>query len=251
MYEIDKKNLGHFIAEHRKEKGYTQKELACHLFISDKAVSKWETGASIPDASLWLPLAELLDVTVTELLMCEHMEAPAQMDSLQVEGLVKKAISFSNDNPAFRRRIKQQRIAVFCVCVIISCIENYILYLKNAMSEILYTLVPLAAIFGAYFLLLARDRLPACYDEQKFNFYSDGFFRIHIPGAALNNSNWPHIAAVGRIWSMAVLIAYPAVYGVLYLFFPAVWSSFGTYISLFLVLGGLFVPMYVVGRKFQ
>ncbi len=71
MYEIDKKKFGAFIAEHRKEKGYTQKELSERLFISDKAVSKWETGVSIPDAALWIPLADLLDVTGTELLMCQ------------------------------------------------------------------------------------------------------------------------------------------------------------------------------------
>ena len=46
MYEIDKKKLGSFIAELRKENRYTQKELAERLFLSDKAISKWETGVS-------------------------------------------------------------------------------------------------------------------------------------------------------------------------------------------------------------
>ena len=46
MYEIDKSKFGAFVAQLRKEKGYTQKELAAKLFISDKAVSKWETGVS-------------------------------------------------------------------------------------------------------------------------------------------------------------------------------------------------------------
>ena len=48
MFEIDKKEFGCFLAELRKEKGFTQKELAEKLFVSDKAVSKWETGGSIP-----------------------------------------------------------------------------------------------------------------------------------------------------------------------------------------------------------
>ena len=46
MFEIDRAKFGSFVAELRKEKGYTQKELASRLFISDKAVSKWETGVS-------------------------------------------------------------------------------------------------------------------------------------------------------------------------------------------------------------
>ena len=57
MFEIDKQKFGKFVAELRKEKGVTQKELAKELFISDKAISKWETGVSIPDTALLVPLA--------------------------------------------------------------------------------------------------------------------------------------------------------------------------------------------------
>ena len=46
----------------------TQKELAACLYVSDKAVSKWERGLSVPDISLLVPLAEQLNVTVAELL---------------------------------------------------------------------------------------------------------------------------------------------------------------------------------------
>lgn len=43
MFDIDKEKFGEFIAELRKEKGYTQKELADKLFLSNKTISKWET----------------------------------------------------------------------------------------------------------------------------------------------------------------------------------------------------------------
>ena len=46
MFEIDKEKFGALVSELRKEKGYTQKELAQQLYVSDKAVSKWETGVS-------------------------------------------------------------------------------------------------------------------------------------------------------------------------------------------------------------
>ena len=46
MFEIDKKKFGLFVAKLRKENHLTQKELASQLFISDKAISKWETGSS-------------------------------------------------------------------------------------------------------------------------------------------------------------------------------------------------------------
>lgn len=46
MFEIDKAQFGAFLSAQRKEKGYTQKELAQKLFLSDKAISKWERGVS-------------------------------------------------------------------------------------------------------------------------------------------------------------------------------------------------------------
>ena len=47
MYELDKAAFGHFLAQLRREKGMTQKELAATLYVSDKAVSKWERGESL------------------------------------------------------------------------------------------------------------------------------------------------------------------------------------------------------------
>ena len=72
MFEIDKEQFGALVSQLRKEKGLTQKEVAQQLFISDKAVSKWERGLSVPDIALLIPLADLLDVTVTELLQCKR-----------------------------------------------------------------------------------------------------------------------------------------------------------------------------------
>ena len=52
--------LDYFLAQLRREKGMTQKELAATLYVSDKAVSKWERGLSVPDISLLVPLALLI-----------------------------------------------------------------------------------------------------------------------------------------------------------------------------------------------
>ena len=58
MYEIEKERFGTFLNELRRERGMTQKELSQHLYVSDKAVSKWERGLSLPDVTLLLPLAD-------------------------------------------------------------------------------------------------------------------------------------------------------------------------------------------------
>ena len=60
--------IGRFIAERRKALGLTQRQLAEQLSVSDKAVSKWETGRGLPDVLLMPPLCAALGITVNDLL---------------------------------------------------------------------------------------------------------------------------------------------------------------------------------------
>ena len=68
---MDQLKIGKFIAEKRKEQSMTQAQLAEKLGITDRAVSKWETGKSLPDASIMLELCDLLKITVNDLLSGE------------------------------------------------------------------------------------------------------------------------------------------------------------------------------------
>ena len=73
---MDQIQIGKFIAEERKRKGYTQRALADILGISDKTISKWERGNGFPDVSLLLPLCNELEITVNELLSGERLQEP-------------------------------------------------------------------------------------------------------------------------------------------------------------------------------
>ena len=66
--------IGKFIAECRKKQKLTQAELAEKLNISDRAVSKWETGKSMPDSSIMLELCDILKINVNELLCGEVIQ---------------------------------------------------------------------------------------------------------------------------------------------------------------------------------
>ena len=68
---MDQVRSGRFIAEERKKKGYTQRQLAEKLNISDKTISKWECGNGFPEVSLLLPLCDELGITVNDLLSGE------------------------------------------------------------------------------------------------------------------------------------------------------------------------------------
>lgn len=99
MYELNKIAFGSFLAQLRREKGMTQKELAACLYVSDKAVSKWERGLSVPDISLLVPLAEQLNVTVAELLQGCRVEEEQRFTREETEELIRKALTFSAEPP--------------------------------------------------------------------------------------------------------------------------------------------------------
>ena len=65
---MDAGKTGKFIAKKRKDLNKTQNELAEKLHITDKAVSKWERGLSFPDISILIPLAEILNISLYDLL---------------------------------------------------------------------------------------------------------------------------------------------------------------------------------------
>ncbi|WP_018213266.1 helix-turn-helix domain-containing protein [Desulfitobacterium hafniense] len=69
---MDNKKFGEFIATLRKEKNWTQAELAQKLNVTDKAISKWERGLGFPDIKTIEPLADALGVSVLEIMQCEH-----------------------------------------------------------------------------------------------------------------------------------------------------------------------------------
>lgn len=252
MYSIDKEKFGAFVAQLRKEKGLMQKELAEKLYVSDKAVSKWERGLSVPDVGLLVPLAELLGVSVTELLEGRRIPKEEAMDSDQTEELVQKVIGMTAEENRGGRAGKGPALAL---CTLLGGLE---LCLMEAMGipweEIavcLGTVMLLMAIFGVYFCVLARERLPKYYDENRIAFISDGFLRMNLPGVYFNNNNWPHILRAAQLWCLLGLTLTPVLFFLLHTFLPKLWNTAGLYIILFLVLGGLFIPMTVVARKYE
>lgn len=78
---MDNIKTGGFIRELRKEKDMTQKQLADLLHITDRAVSKWERGVCAPDIALLEPLAEILGISIVELIQGERAEGPGEPEA--------------------------------------------------------------------------------------------------------------------------------------------------------------------------
>ncbi len=80
---MDSKIIGEFIKEQRALKNLTQKQLAEKLGVTDKAISRWETGKGIPDVSLLIPLSNALEVSVHEILLGEKIEEEKKIEKYE------------------------------------------------------------------------------------------------------------------------------------------------------------------------
>lgn len=91
---MDNQKFGQFIQHCRKEKGWTQQQLAEKLYVTDKAVSKWERGISFPDIRMIEPLAKVLDVSVAELMCGEKSKevTPNEHAAAAVENVIDVAV---------------------------------------------------------------------------------------------------------------------------------------------------------------
>ena len=90
------KKIGEFIAQKRKEKKLTQKELASILKVTDKAVSKWERGLGCPDVSILELLAKTLDVSILEILKGRKIENEV-IKVTEANDYVKETIEYSKN----------------------------------------------------------------------------------------------------------------------------------------------------------
>ena len=252
MFNIDKKKFGAFVAVLRKEKGITQKELSEQLCISDKAVSKWETGASLPDTALLIPLANLLEVSVTELLMCERIPQDDTLNPDKVEDIVKTAITYPDESPERAYHVKSKWIVIYGFSLLICCIGTFLNYTAaQPCTESLTTLALLNAVFGAYFCCFVRTKLSSFYDENSVNIFYDGPFHMNVPGVKFNNRNWPHIVRILRLSLCLCMILFPIINIVAGSIVADVWENIGKYVFLAMFLCGVLLPIYVVGKKYE
>src|SRR5574344_789676 len=87
---MDNEKIGQFIAQKRKQIPLTQAELAQKLCVSDRAVSKWERGKSLPDASLMVGLCSILKISLSELFAGEELSSERKPAALEEELLALK-----------------------------------------------------------------------------------------------------------------------------------------------------------------
>ena len=128
---MDPKKTGIIISNARKKLKMTQKDLADKLYVSDKAVSKWERGLCFPDISVLIPLTEILNISLYDLLRGE------KVNKKEVEETIKNTINYSN-NEIKRKKKKYITISsiIISIIVIISIISLIFINKNNDIGAI-------------------------------------------------------------------------------------------------------------------
>lgn len=157
---MDQVKIGRFIAECRKKESLTQMQLAEKLNITDRAVSKWETGKSLPDSSVMLELCSVLKITVNDLLSGEVIT----MDNYNKE-MENKLLEMVKQKEESDKRLLWIEI-VMGVCCVLPLIASVIIVLTVPMDEWLGTVIVSASIIP---LLIATPF--ALKIEQKAGYY--------------------------------------------------------------------------------
>lgn len=174
--------IGKFIASKRKEQGLTQLQLAEKLGITDRAVSKWETGKSLPDASLMPELCKLLKITINDLLCGEVVSVEnynekaekALLEMVKKEEMQNKKLIMYENVIGFGSTIS------FLIQVLVA-----VFFVKNTTVQILLFILAFAFLIIGVSFALKIEAETGYYECQKCHNkyipkYSSVYFAMHL-----------------------------------------------------------------------
>jgi len=141
--DIDK--ISSFIKEKRKKLGYTQEQLAEKLMVTEKAVSRWETGRGTPDISLLIPLSKELKTDVSELLNGE-------------ENKIEKIIEYNEITKKNKFNIQFKIVILFYILSILSFLF-YLRFEYDPNIEVNYFMRLLIIVIASIFVIIGNKIL--------------------------------------------------------------------------------------------
>lgn len=152
---MDTKKIGKFIAEKRKEKGYTQEELGNILGVSNKTISRWENGNYMPDLSLLISLSETLDITLNELLTGEKIEEEKIIEI--TEENLKNTIDYTQDK--LDTEYKKTSLGMILVGILLCCVSFTMIDSISITASICSIAGLIVFVLGLYRMLKSYKRI--------------------------------------------------------------------------------------------
>lgn len=179
---MEQVKIGKFIASKRKEQGLTQLQLAEKLGITDRAVSKWETGKSLPDASLMPELCKLLKTTINDLLCGEVVSVEKYNEKAEkaLLEMVKKEEMQNKKLMMYENVIGFGSTLSFLIQVLVA-----VFFIKNTTAQILLFILAFAFLIVGVSFALKIEAETGYYECQKCHNkyvpkYSSVYFAMHL-----------------------------------------------------------------------
>lgn len=179
---MEQVKIGKFIASKRKEQGLTQLQLAEKLGITDRAVSKWETGKSLPDASLMPELCKLLKITINDLLCGEVVSVENYNEKAEkaLLEMVKKEEMQNKKLMMYENVIGFGSTLSFLIQVLVA-----VFFVKNTTAQILLFIFAFAFLIVGVSFALKIEAETGYYECQKCHNkyvpkYSSVYFAMHL-----------------------------------------------------------------------
>lgn len=179
---MEQVKIGKFIASKRKEQGLTQLQLAEKLGITDRAVSKWETGKSLPDASLMPELCKLLKITINDLLCGEVVSVENYNEKAEkaLLEMVKKEEMQNKKLMMYENIIGFSSTLSFLIQVLVA-----VFFVKNTTAQILLFILAFAFLIIGVSFALKIEAETGYYECQKCHNkyvpkYSSVYFAMHL-----------------------------------------------------------------------
>lgn len=179
---MNQEKIGKFIAVLRKQKDLTQEELAEQLGISDRAVSKWERGLNLPDASLMLKLSNILDISVNELLSGEKIEEK------EYKNKAEENLSYLKEkNDEYAKKLLYFECIIGFICsslfIILIFIASYIE--MNSVIRIVLIVIGFSLFIVGIFNCIKIEQIAGYYECQKCKYkyiptFNQILFSLHI-----------------------------------------------------------------------
>ena len=126
---MDQKKTGEFLKQLRKEKGLTQEQLAEHIVVSGRTVSRWETGSNMPDLSVLVELADYYDVDIREII---DGERKSENMNDETKDTLKKVAEYTAEE---KKKLKK-KMADMMIGAVVLLVFCYVLFESNGFGGI-------------------------------------------------------------------------------------------------------------------
>lgn len=193
---------------------------------------------------------------MTELLEGQAMEPEQERGAGQTEELLRKVLDLSAEETRESTRQKRRNTMVFFALAGVQALELAVLAamgyeLETMMKGAMGTYVMMVLLLGAHAWVVLKDRLPAYYDQYPIRDYTGGILHMSVGDLHFNNRNWPYVLRCLRAWSAFHAVLSGPFYWALDHLPAGQWQAAGNSVWILLVVGGLFIPVYIAGKRYE